>query len=44
MGLSAWLKVVYFGLGLSFLQLLTAAKRALEVLTSVIILLSHGLD
>lgn len=44
MGLSAWLKVVYFGLGLSFLQLLTAAKRALEVLTSVIIWLSHGLD
>lgn len=44
MGLSAWLKVVYFGLGLSFLPLLTAAKRALEVLTSVIIWHSHGLD
>lgn len=42
MGLSAWLKVVYFGLGLSFLQLLTAAKRALEVLTSVIMVQTSG--
>lgn len=43
MGLSAWLKVVYCGRGLSFWLLLTKAKRALEILTSVIIWLSLGL-